>query len=115
MIKHGLPHCDICGAELKYAEDEEMHYAEGEHQGLYWTHAIVHYCIECSDELMDKVGFPPCGECETHPCERGRDCWASPPLHLFPYELYVAEKATRLTGHETTLDHLVATKTEGTK
>ena len=104
MIIHGKPHCDICKQELKHAEDEETHYAEGEHQGLFWKGADVMYCEDCSDKLMDKVGYPPCGECETQPCEKGRDCWASPPLHLFPYELYVAEKLTRLTGSELTLD-----------
>ena len=104
MIKHGLPHCDICKEELQHAPDEETHYAEGEHQGFFWTQAHVHYCNECSDKLMDQVGYPPCGICETHRCERGRDCWASPPLNLFPYELYVAEKSTRLTGSESTLN-----------
>jgi len=104
MIKHGIPHCDVCGAELKHAADEETHYGEDEQHGFYFTHAVKHYCEDCSDELMDKAGYPPCGECETHPCERGRDCWASPPLHLFPYETFYSQKATRLTGNETKLD-----------
>ncbi len=103
MILHGKPHCDVCKSELKHALDEETHYAEGKHDGFFWKSAIKHYCRECSEKLCDQVNYPPCGECRTQPCEKGRDCWASPPLHLFPYETYCADKQTRLTGYESKL------------
>lgn len=52
-----------------------------------WRTAQVHSCYQCSFDLWD----PPCGECRTHRCERGIECWSHPPLHLFPYETYYAE------------------------
>src|SRR4030042_1440218 len=61
----------IMTAKLKHAEAEETHYGEDEHRGFFWKGAHIHCCDECADALVDRVSFPPCGECETHPCERG--------------------------------------------
>ncbi len=65
--------------------------------GFFWRHAAKHYCEDCSDNLVEQVGFPPCGECRTQPCTRGGDCWAAPPLHLFPYETFWSTPAERYT------------------
>jgi hypothetical protein len=86
MIKDGLPFCDHCKRLLQPLTEEEA-LNEGFCGWSNWHTAHKHYCHECSDKLWN----PPCGECETHPCERGRDCWANPPLHIFPYETYYAD------------------------
>lgn len=91
MIKHDKPFCDECGKELKALTEEE---ALNEILGCGWVDwktAHKHYCHNCSEKICKKVGYPPCEICETQPCERGRDCWATPPLHIFPYETYYAE------------------------
>lgn len=86
VLKNGVPFCDKCGRELVALTEAEALADIMGHGWTDWRTAAVHYCFKCSDELWQ----PPCGECETHPCKRGRDCWASPPLHLFPYETYFA-------------------------
>lgn len=91
MIRNGAPFCDVCRQELKAWTEEEALEAVPPCGWHDWKTAAVHYCHDCADRLMDQAGFPPCGICETHPCERGRDCWATPPLHLFPYETFFGE------------------------
>ncbi|MGD6807534.1 MAG: hypothetical protein ACQCN4_11315 [Candidatus Bathyarchaeia archaeon] len=88
MIKSGVPFCNYCEKELVALTEEEALADITSHGWTNWRTASVHCCFECSDKMWK----PPCGECETHPCERGRDCWASPPLHLFPYETYYADR-----------------------
>jgi hypothetical protein len=87
MIKNGVPVCNYCNKELVALTKEEA-LADGGHGWHDWRDALVHSCNTCFDRLWD----PPCGICETHPCERGNDCWASPPLHIFPYETYFADR-----------------------
>ena len=88
MIRNDKPYCDSCGRELRILSEEECLEDIIPHGWTDWRTAYKHYCYECSDEMWD----PPCGICETQPCTRGRDCWATPPLHLFPYETYYAEE-----------------------
>ena len=87
MIRNGKAHCDSCGRELRRLSEEECLEDIIPHGWTDWRTAYKHYCYECPNELWD----PPCGICETQPCHRGSDCWATPPLHLFPYETYYAE------------------------
>lgn len=86
MIKGGRPFCDYCKRELEALTEEECLSDIFGHGWTNWRDARVHCCYKCSDTMWQ----PPCGQCETHPCERGRECWANPPLHLFPYETYYA-------------------------
>lgn len=44
--------------------------------------------MTCAKTLWDT----PCDICQDEPCTENRSCWASPPLHLFPYETYYAER-----------------------
>ena len=88
MIKHDRPFCNNCKKEIQALTEDECLEDICGHGWSNWRTAQVHYCYECSDLLWQ----PPCGECETHPCERGRECWANPPLHIFPYETYYAER-----------------------
>lgn len=85
MIVNGKPCCDWCGEMLdaKCDLDDASGWTD-------WRTAKRHCCHGCEDKLLDGSGYPPCWKCETHPCERDRDCWASPPLHLFPYETFFA-------------------------
>ena len=94
MIKDGKPFCDGCHVELEVLNKEEALDSFPPCGWSDWRTAHKHYCHDCYDTICDKVGFPPCDKCETHPCERGRDCWASPPLHIFPYETYFGDKKT---------------------
>ena len=86
MIKSGRPFCDRCNREIQALTEQECLDDIIPHGWTNWKTAEYHYCFKCSDELWQ----PPCGECETHPCMKGRDCWANPPLHIFPYETYYA-------------------------
>ncbi len=86
MIKNNVPYCDNCGRELIALTEEEALADITPHGWTHWKTAICHYCFKCSDEIWQ----PPCDECETHPCYKGRDCWANPPQHIFPYETYYA-------------------------
>ena len=86
MIKKGKPYCDGCGCELQRLSEEQCLEDIIPHGWTEWGTAHKHYCHKCPNELWT----PPCGICETQPCTRGRDCWATPPLHLFPYETYYA-------------------------
>lgn len=52
-----------------------------------WRSASVHACFQCFNDMWR----PPCDVCRTSPCQRG-ECWAHPPLHLFPYETYFANR-----------------------
>jgi hypothetical protein len=88
MIKNGVPYCDYCNKELVALREEEALGDIEPHGWTDWRTASVHACFECYDNMWE----PPCGECETHPCQKGRECWANPPLHLFPYETYFANK-----------------------
>lgn len=95
MIIRGKPYCDECQEKLIHLTEEEME-ADYEQNmvshGFPWKRASRHYCFECAEKIMDDHNYPPCDGCRTRPCDRHGDCWASPPLHLFPYETYVAEK-----------------------
>ena len=96
MIKNGRPFCDECHGELVAWTREQA-----EDYGFCgwdnWRTAHKHYCSSCYDVLFEKwskaVGFPACGECETFPCKKGRDCWdrQGPPLHWFPCETFFGE------------------------
>lgn len=86
-IKNGVPFCDYCNCELVALTEEECLNDIRAHGWTDWKDAQVHCCYSCSEKLWQ----PPCEVCETEPCEKGRDCWASPPQHLFPYETYYAE------------------------
>ena len=91
LIKGGKPYCDECGKELQTLSEDECLEDIMPHGWTKWETAHKHYCYGCSDKIEEEIGYPPCDECETQPCERGRDCWANPPLHIFPYETYYAE------------------------
>jgi hypothetical protein len=86
MLKNKVPYCDYCKRELEAKTEQECLDDIIPHGWTDWRDAQVHCCFKCSDEMWQ----PPCGECQTHPCEKGRDCWSGPPQHLFPYETYYA-------------------------
>ena len=93
MIKDGKPCCDECKRELEALTEEE---AIGDiigHGWSDWRTAVKHYCYQCAEKILEQVGWPPCDECRTQPCERGGECWADSrfPVHIFPYETYYAE------------------------
>lgn len=96
MIKNSRPYCDQCHGEL-IAWTREQAEENGFCGWDSWRTAHKHYCQGCYDAMFDAwakaVDFPACGECETFPCKRGRDCWdhRDPPLHLFPYETFFGE------------------------
>jgi len=106
MLIAGHVFCDNCKEELQRLTEEECLNDWIPHGWTKWRTADKHYCYECSDKLWD----PPCGECRTQPCTRGRDCWASPPLHIFPYETYYAEKLSEKEPPSTTLDQFLVAK-----
>lgn len=88
----GKPYCDICKQEMVMQQGPD----EWGHEPWPLGSAIAHVCEDCFDEAfsiqweMDN----PCGSCETRPCERGRDCWYTPPiLRQLPYETYYATLA----------------------
>lgn len=87
MIKNGVPFCDYCHNELVALTREECLNDIRGHGWINWRDAQVHCCYNCSEKLWQ----PPCEICETHPCEKGQDCWSTPPQHLFPYETYYAD------------------------
>ena len=96
MIKNGRPFCDECRGELVAWTREQAE--ETVICGWPdWRSAHKHYCQDCYDVMFDKwaeaAGFPACGNCETEPCKRGRECWdhRDPPLHWFPYETFFGE------------------------
>ena len=86
MIKNKVPYCDYCKRELEALTEAKCLEDITPHGWTNWRDAQVHCCFKCSDTLWQ----PPCGDCETYPCNKGRDCWANPPQHLFPYETYYA-------------------------
>ena len=87
-IKNGVPYCNYCDKELVALREQECLDDIEPHGWTNWRDAQVHCCFECFDNMWN----PPCDECENHPCQKGRDCWANPPQHLFPYETYFANK-----------------------
>jgi hypothetical protein len=96
-LKNGIPYCDECHGELVRLSEEE---ALNNMRPMGWTNyrtATAHYCFDCYDMMFDRwadeVGFPACGECETFPCKRGRDCWdhRDPPFDWIPYETYFSD------------------------
>lgn len=90
MILGEKVYCDSCHYEIDALNEDEAN-AEGFCGWTDYRTAEKHFCNDCYDWICDRIGFPPCEECETHPCERENDCWASPPLHIFPYETYFAD------------------------
>jgi hypothetical protein len=113
LIKSDKPYCDECGKELRTLSEDECLDDIMSHGWTKWRSAIKHYCYDCSDKIEEKIGYPPCDECETQPCERGRDCWASPPLHIFPYETYYAElKPPRKHKDDSAIDQFITNKTK---
>lgn len=87
MMKNGRPYCDFCHQELQALTERQCLDDIRPHGWTNYRNAENHYCFDCADNAWE----PPCGQCNTHPCERGRDCWACPPLDVFPYETYYAE------------------------
>jgi len=92
MISNGKPLCNECEREIEALTLEEQMEDIFPHGWSNWRTAHKHYCFDCSNLICKKVNYPPCGECRTHPCRKGNDCWATPPLHIFPYETYYAER-----------------------
>jgi hypothetical protein len=89
MIKEGRPFCDDCGREMLALDDDEVEEYCPAAGGFPWERACKHYCTPCADKLWQ----PPCEtECQTQPCERGRECWWHPQLHVWPYETYFAPR-----------------------
>jgi len=88
MIKNGVPHCDYCKRELVALRDQECLDSMQPHGWTNWKTAKVYSCFECYDNKW----IAPCEECRTQPCQKGNGCWANPPLHLFPYETYFANR-----------------------
>jgi len=86
-FRNGFPICTHCGREIKRLTFEEQMNDIMGHGWSDWHTAHVHSCYQCYNDY----GSPPCDECYSHRCERGIDCWWYPPLHLFPYETYLAE------------------------
>lgn len=93
MLKDGKPFCDECGKEMRIVSDEEAE-RTGEPNG-FGLPAHAHVCNECFDALHHAAweDRDPCGECETQPCKRGRDCWFEPNIG-YPYETYFADLKT---------------------
>jgi hypothetical protein len=96
MIQNDKPVCDYCKkimvASSTNSSGDEL---------WPWKHALAHCCESCFDKLFDEVWNErdPCGECETQPCERGRECWFEPNLGL-PYETYFNEIAVDSAKHK---------------
>ena len=91
MIRHGRPHCNICGLELR-----RLKYNEHGDELWPWRSAHAHVCNPCFEEQWDREWKQdnPCRTmCETRPCEKGRDCWYTPPImQSLPYETYYGER-----------------------
>lgn len=87
MLKSNRPYCDHCGRKMRRLREDD-----GEPHGFHWRIAREHVCNECADAAIDQAwkDRDPCGECETEPCKRGRDCWFDPHLP-WPYETYFAD------------------------
>lgn len=88
MIKNGVPVCDFCKKELVALTEEECLNDIESHGWPNWKTAEVHSCNKCFNSKWQ----PPCEMCDTAPCTKGRECWANPPLHIFPYETYFADR-----------------------
>jgi len=95
MIKNGKPFCDECGKKVKALSERAALDDITPHGWTNWKTAGKILCETCEEKILKDANFPPCDECETHPCERGRDCWAEGryPIHRIPYETYTAAQA----------------------
>ena len=78
--------CKFCGKPLK---DETVNGDEVTEEDINFAKVVV--CEECFDLKCKEAGFPPCNICHTPDrCDYG-ECWATPPLHIFPYETLILE------------------------
>lgn len=87
MLRDDRVFCDLCKKEMVRTTVSE----EGD-ELWPWKEAFAHVCDGCFDGAVDRAwdDFEACIKCETHPCERGRECWFEPALAL-PYETYYAK------------------------
>jgi len=49
-------------------------------------------CDECCEKIWDELMDDCCPRCNTHPCEKNRDCWINP----FPHIMYLCYVAPRI-------------------
>ena len=94
MLKNKSVYCDECGKEMLYLTQEE---ACNDFLPHGWTDvetAHNHICNDCADKRWQELwdADDPCGQCETQPCDRGRDCWWNPSFGTYwDYETYFAD------------------------
>jgi len=88
--------CDFCHEKIEVLDEDDALIDIEPHGWSKWKSAQVKCCFDCQERLMDEANYPPCDECETQPCEKGRDCWAEGryPIHILPYETYYAARVS---------------------
>lgn len=89
MLKDGRPFCDFCDNAMQMVRLSD----DGD-EVWKWEHAHAHVCHECfcTENSAAWSEDKPCTTmCENRPCEKGRDCWYTPPfMRNLPYETYYA-------------------------
>ncbi len=79
--------CDRCGHSIKLLLRDPLWGDE-----IDWNTDWEQYlCDECEEAIWQDLFDECCPRCETHPCERGGDCWINPWPRLM-YLCYVAPK-----------------------
>lgn len=89
MLKDGKPYCDFCKNAMQMIRLNE----DGD-EVWQWESAHSHVCNKCfvtKSSAAWKEDNPCKTMCENRPCEKGGECWYSPPfMRNLPYETYYA-------------------------
>ena len=79
--------CERCNQQIVLLTEDEL----GE--PIDWSIKYEQYlCDECYEKIWDELMEDCCPRCNTHPCEKGRDCWINP----FPHIMYLCYIAPRV-------------------
>lgn len=78
--------CENCKAEIVKLKEDDF----GE--PIWNTRWEQYLCEDCYDKIWKELLDNACPVCETHPCERGRECWVNP----FPRIMYLCYVAPRV-------------------
>jgi hypothetical protein len=86
--------CENCKKELVHRKEDF-----GEPIDVEGTRWEQYLCERCHAKIWKALLDGACPVCETHPCEKGRECWVNP----FPRIMYLCYVAPRLPKISTTI------------